>query len=194
MEGNASGSLNARMATYCAVHFPIPGTSHRRARKTSESTTPSKLIFPSETARASARIVSARCAGKPMLATFASASTAAAGNKCVIPLAAGSELSESSCQPSRKGCCTPDRDLLAENCPDRQLEAVPAARHAQSRSGLNPLFQLWIDFQALANIRPVRIQIKQIAIRSVIRKRACGSPNCTRAMSASSLGSRETST
>jgi hypothetical protein len=59
LEGNASGSPSARIATYCAVHFPMPGISHNRSKKASESITPSKRIRPSRTARARARMVSA---------------------------------------------------------------------------------------------------------------------------------------
>ena len=50
--------------------------------------------------------------------------------ECVSPTGSGKGCSESSCQSPRQSCRTLDRDLLAENRPDRQLEAVPAARHA----------------------------------------------------------------
>src|SRR4029077_17513917 len=60
LDGNASGSPRARIATYCAVHLPMPGISQRRVRNTSLSITPSNLILPEQTARASARMVSAR--------------------------------------------------------------------------------------------------------------------------------------
>ena len=80
-EGNASGSPSARMATYCAVHFPMPGISQSRFRKASESTIPSKLIRPSQTARARVRMVSARVPITPRRARFASARTSGAGNR-----------------------------------------------------------------------------------------------------------------
>jgi hypothetical protein len=48
--GNASGSPRARIATYCAVHFPMPGISQSRVRKASESAILSKLICPLQTA------------------------------------------------------------------------------------------------------------------------------------------------
>ena len=54
-DGNASGSPSARIATCCAVNFPIPGISHNRFNKASKSDTLSKLIRPSHTARARAR-------------------------------------------------------------------------------------------------------------------------------------------
>ena len=85
LDGNASGSPSARIATYCAVHLPIPGISHRRRRNSSESTTPSNLIFPLLTARASARIVSARAPVSPTDVSFALARVSADGNSRVSP-------------------------------------------------------------------------------------------------------------
>ena len=81
--GKASGSPRARMATYCAVQLSIPRISQSRAKKVSASATRSKLIAPSQTARARAQIVSARPAVRPSPSNLASARVSGVGNKWV---------------------------------------------------------------------------------------------------------------
>ena len=58
--GNASGSLRTRIATYCAVHSPIPGSACSRSQKSAGSCAESKWISPLSVALATQCIVSTR--------------------------------------------------------------------------------------------------------------------------------------
>src|SRR5207245_8375388 len=63
--GNASGQDNARIAMYCAVHSPTPGSARRPSSVASMSTFGMRTRRPSATARASATTVRARAPGIP---------------------------------------------------------------------------------------------------------------------------------
>ena len=60
---NASGSRNARMATYSAVHGPIPGSATRERRSSVGSAPASMTTSPASTASASATRARRRPAG-----------------------------------------------------------------------------------------------------------------------------------
>jgi hypothetical protein len=57
---NASGSPSARIAMYCAVHGPIPGSDWRARVVTSGVATAVNATWPASTALASVRMASAR--------------------------------------------------------------------------------------------------------------------------------------
>lgn len=84
LAGNASGSLKARIATYCAVQSPMPGSSRKRAMNSSVFN-PEKEMSPSQTARAKERIVRARALVNPTREKFASTNFSGAGNRCEMP-------------------------------------------------------------------------------------------------------------
>ena len=77
--GNASGSPNALIAMYCAVHGPIPGSACSTVVTFSALDVVEKVTDPAHTARASVRIVSARAAITPTSSIGAVASCSAAG-------------------------------------------------------------------------------------------------------------------
>ena len=95
LAGKASGSASARMATYCAVHSPIPGSARSASRVSSGEPAPSSVSSPFATARASARIAATRAPGMPMRARRASARTSGVGKSrttepCAAAFASGS--------------------------------------------------------------------------------------------------------
>src|ERR1700728_2552842 len=63
-------------------------------------------------------------------------------------------------QTARQGSGAFHRNLLAENCPDRQLETIPAARYTQPRICLQVRRQYRVRRQTLGDGRPIRIQIE----------------------------------
>ena len=133
VDGKASGSPRARMATYCAVHVPIPGISHRLLRNASVSTTPSKLILPVQTARAKARMVSARPPVRPMSPSFAAARTSGVGETGRVP----ERLAQGADQAARESGRALHSNLLAENRPRGEFEAVPTPGNAEAGIGLD---------------------------------------------------------
>ena len=139
-DGNASGSPSARIATYCAVHFPMPGISHMRARKSRHRTIPSKRIRPSaDRRRKSANRLPPRAWAMPRPERLASARTSGDGKRCVRPPGAGNGCPERSYQAAGEGGSAFHGYLLAEYGAHRQFEAVPAARYAHARIRLHAL-------------------------------------------------------
>src|SRR5438309_3563989 len=84
--GNASGQDSARIAMYCAVHSPTPGSARNVSSVASISAFGTRARRPSATARASATTVRARAPGMPRRAMrpgARAATRAAVGNSVV---------------------------------------------------------------------------------------------------------------
>src|SRR6266853_1536920 len=84
--GNASGQESARIAMYCAVHSPTPGSARSPSSVTSMSAFGTRARRPSATARESATTVRARAPGMPRRAMRPGARAAtrpAVGNSVV---------------------------------------------------------------------------------------------------------------
>ena len=114
--------------------YQCPGISRSCAKKASESTIRSKLICPSQTARARARIVSRALLGQADdLSVVASARISGVGNRCVSVVCTGERLAERLCDSARERGCAFHGDLLAENRSHREFESIPATGDAQPR-------------------------------------------------------------
>ena len=137
--GKASGSRSSRMAMYCAVHSPIPGSARNFAMASSR-------LAPRLKISGSAAMILRQCAGRPGARAGhaergqigARQSRSADGNRCVRPspsLACARQwIAVSLHQLAEQLGGGGHRDLLAEDGAHRELKAVPRAGHAQARA------------------------------------------------------------
>ena len=136
--GNASGQRSARMAMYCAVQSPIPGSSCKAWVTPSGSGPGCRSICRRVTTRATVRMLPARAALIPSALSSDSAASASRagdglrrfkpGERCFDRLAEATRKPPGEC---RRGS---NRDALAQDRPHDQLEAVERPGHAQTRA------------------------------------------------------------
>ena len=125
--GNASGSWNPRIATYAAVHGPIPGIASSRVSPSAGSEPASMWTSPLASRAARVCNASRRRTGPAMVLGSASARTAGVGTD-VSPFRAAAPV----------GYRTLGRDALSESAPpaarpaDRALRAGQAPRHRRT--------------------------------------------------------------
>ena len=135
--GKASGSRSSRIAMYCAVHSPTPGSWRSRAMAASRLPLKARRPDRSRPQRQAPDRAAARAFGMPSAARFARASRAGRGKTCVSPAVANrgsSGIAVLHDEAAGERACAAHRDLLTENGADRELEAVPGAGHPQSRT------------------------------------------------------------
>ncbi len=129
------GNASARIATYCAVHSPMPRTRRNAATASSTVAPGPKLRSPRSAAFANSCKATARARGSPMAAIsagLAAASAAADGAsrfKCWNGVETGRP--NFSRESSRQGGGSRHAHLLAQHGPHRQLKGRPGARHPQ---------------------------------------------------------------
>ena len=162
---NASGSASARIAMYCAVHGPMPGSASKRARTSARSLAGSSASSPLASRRVSARSVSRRRPGP----------TAPAEQRGVRRGDRGRRREEV-CQPAvgrRQGLPqrvreTPsggprggDRDLLAEDRAHCQLGAVDAPGHAHAGQRVDQRREQRVAREVLGGDGGIGIEVEQ---------------------------------
>ena len=159
----------------------MPGISHKRLRNFSKSTMPVKLILQSHTARARARMVSARAGTSPMPSIFASARTSGCGKSRVSPFGAENGFPNllirrpaSVVAPLTVTCC-PRIARVASSNPSQH----PGMRRPGSFPNLfanNTSFCKVLEIEAQSALRS-----NIFRIRSTTMNRNCGSPISIRA-------------
>ena len=131
--GNASGSPNALIAMYCAVHGPIPGSA------CSAAVTFSALRRRGERHRPGAhgaRKRPNRLSPRGNHAHFLDrrgGQLLCGGEDAIEPISGLDRAAEALCQSAGNRGCGRHRYLLAEDGADRQFKAVPRARSANAR-------------------------------------------------------------
>ena len=135
--GNASGSRNSRIAMYCAVHSPIPGSALNFTIASSRLAPRLKIAGSAAMACASEVTAIARAPGMPSVVRSAARNPGNAGKQMAETLALlhrrRQRIAKGLHQFAEQFGRGRNRDLLAEDRAHREFETVPRPGDAQAR-------------------------------------------------------------
>ena len=137
------------MAMYCAVQGPTPGSVRSCSTASSRPRGVPSASDPSRVAIASARIAPARARVRPARPRSAPASASGVGKRWLRPSFSGPAIGSPNALARRPASVrgAADRDLLAEDRPDRQLEGVPRPWHTHAGQAPQAARERWVSAQ-----------------------------------------------
>ena len=166
--GNASGSRRARMAMYCAVHSPTPRQrAQARDRRFDVGRRSDRRVGIGQgRARQADRGPRARASGMPRARRSVAARRSGVGNDVRQTDPCRRRAAARRRAPTSRPASRARRlhgDLLAEHGAHRELEAVPGARHPQSRARRDERRQQRVRDEVRADRRRVGVQVEHPA-------------------------------